>query len=130
MQVPHFIICSGTTVNAEASTASPSTREEGPHNDAQHDAPEALQPVGPDEDTIHTLSPLRSDTGSAITSSNVTWRHKDKVGLMLQRVLLGLDVAKLARVSTVQLDLWRNCRKFSWPEPSWLDTASSTGRAE
>lgn len=41
-------------VNAEASTASPSTREEGPHNDAQHNAPEALEPVCPDEDTVAT----------------------------------------------------------------------------
>lgn len=41
-------------MNAEASAASPSTQEEGTHNDFQHNAPQALQPVGADRNTLDT----------------------------------------------------------------------------
>lgn len=41
-------------VNAEASAASPSTQEEGTHNDVQHYAPQALQPAGADINTLDT----------------------------------------------------------------------------
>lgn len=41
-------------VNAEASAASPSTQEEGTHNDVQHDAPQALQPACAHKNTLDT----------------------------------------------------------------------------
>lgn len=41
-------------VNAESSAASPSAQEEGTHNDVQHNAPQALQPVCANEDALDT----------------------------------------------------------------------------
>lgn len=41
-------------VNTEASTASSCTGEERLHNDLHHNAPEALEPASPNQDTPHT----------------------------------------------------------------------------
>lgn len=41
-------------VHAEASVTFPCTQEERSHEDAQHDAPEALQPPSAHEDTLDT----------------------------------------------------------------------------